>query len=74
MVHQIDKDGKQRVTVFIDTEYVLRELAEKDIVHVVRCKKCQWFTQTKVKTGYCELYNREKCVDGFCEQGEEERD
>lgn len=38
MVHQIDKDGKPQVTVYIDTEYVLRELAEKDIVPVVRCK------------------------------------
>ena len=54
---------------------VFAEKAEDDVVKVVRCYKCQWFTQDGGDYGLCHHPARVtdlKRFDQYCDQGREE--
>ena len=53
------------------TKY-LRELPSADVVPVVRCKDCKFYTSMRpdIKTGICDLNVHHMGDDGFCSCGE----
>lgn len=49
---------------------------EKDVVEVVRCKDCKFYTSMRkdLKTGICSLACRHLGDDGFCSEAERRED
>lgn len=75
-IKNIDKvysTGKLTQDDCIDcAESVLDDLSSADVVPVVRCRDCKFYTSMRpdIKTGICDLNIHHMGDDGFCSCGE----
>ena len=58
--------------MFYEIEDVLEDVEPADVVPVVRCKDCKFYTSMRpdIKTGICDLNVHHMGDDGFCSCGE----
>ena len=49
-------------------EKIIKDLAEMDFVHVIRCQQCEQYRESQV-VGWCDRYDEPKMKLSFCSEG-----